>query len=629
MTDLELLQNYAGRGSEAAFRTLVERYLNLVHSVAMRHVQNPQLAEDVSQAVFILLARKAAGLKEGTVLGGWLFQTTRFVAARACRAERRRQQREQEANEMQLLSTPDQTWKRIAPALDEGLAQLGAADRNLVLLRFYEGKSHSEAGAALGLSEEAARKRGARALEKLRAWFTKRGTVLSATGLAAAMTANAVQAAPTELASGILAATAKASGAAALPELVRETLNAWRWLKLKLATACVIPGAAVVLIALAAQQPKKTTMPVTGKPNLVSSVGVSVTPQADAQAAVSKVENKASGNLRLHVVAKDSGEAIGRAMLALVGAPNWEQTYNFVTDDKGVCDIPLAADLERLVVGVLTPGWEARFVTWKPAQDDPVPAEYTLKVERVTNSIGGWLQDASGKGIENAQVWIQFGNGDYSARETPREQSGVLFPAPVATSDRDGRWSCAVIPNKESSFTLEARHPNFARTSIASSWPEPIEPKEEREKVRQLWAGTLITTLGQGLELQGRVTDEAGRPIAGARIEHKPSEEGGVSLRAGADGRFAFSKLNTGEFEIVASAEGFAPEVRKVQIGQQSAPLDIVLKPGALLRLRLVDKNETPVPGATVVLERWGDRSAPAHWRRSGASHSLRISLPG
>src|SRR2546429_7102902 len=173
MNDWELLQSYARRGSETAFRTLVERYLNLVHSVAARQVQDAQLVEEVSQAVFILLARKAGSMKEGTLLGGWLFRTTRFVAARARRAEQRRQRREREAYEMQTLTAPDQTWRRIAPVLDEALEQLGRTDRHLLLLRFYEEKNHKEAGAAVGLNEEAARKRGARALEKLRSWFER------------------------------------------------------------------------------------------------------------------------------------------------------------------------------------------------------------------------------------------------------------------------------------------------------------------------------------------------------------------------------------------------------------------------------------------------------------------------
>src|SRR6266404_830956 len=103
INDLELLRAYAANGSDDAFRTVLERYVGLVHSAALRQVRNPQLAEEVTQAVFIVLARKAASLRSGTVLAGWLFRTTRFVAARAVRDEQRRQRREQEAAFMESL----------------------------------------------------------------------------------------------------------------------------------------------------------------------------------------------------------------------------------------------------------------------------------------------------------------------------------------------------------------------------------------------------------------------------------------------------------------------------------------------------------------------------------------------
>jgi hypothetical protein len=100
MEDHKLLQEYVGCGSETAFRTLVERHLNMVHSVAMRQVNDLHLAEEVSQAVFILLARKARSFRSGVLLSGWLFRTTRFVAARAVRSEQRRRNRDQEAFHM-------------------------------------------------------------------------------------------------------------------------------------------------------------------------------------------------------------------------------------------------------------------------------------------------------------------------------------------------------------------------------------------------------------------------------------------------------------------------------------------------------------------------------------------------
>src|SRR5437763_15217991 len=85
MDDWELLQEYAQRGSEGSFREVVNRHLGLGYSAALRQVNDPALAEEICQAVFIVLARGAGGCLHGTVVTGWLFSTTRFVASRAWR----------------------------------------------------------------------------------------------------------------------------------------------------------------------------------------------------------------------------------------------------------------------------------------------------------------------------------------------------------------------------------------------------------------------------------------------------------------------------------------------------------------------------------------------------------------
>src|SRR2546423_5464609 len=165
----QLLAEFVNNGSEAAFREIVARYVDLVYSAAVRLVNHDShLAEDVTQTVFADLARMAPGLSAKVLLGGWLHRHTCFVASKARRGERRRQLREKKAAEMN--STEDNHGDELAslaPILDEAINQLGSEDRRAILLRFFEQCDFRAVGEALGSNEEAARKRVSRALDKL------------------------------------------------------------------------------------------------------------------------------------------------------------------------------------------------------------------------------------------------------------------------------------------------------------------------------------------------------------------------------------------------------------------------------------------------------------------------------
>ena len=248
MDDLQLLRRYADEGSEDAFGELVARHVNLVYSAALRRTGgDAHLAEDVAQLVFADLARKAPALPPGVVLAGWLHRASGFAAAQLIRGERRRQLREQEAVTMNH-SEPAPDWEHIRPLLDAALDELGAADRDAVVLRFMEQRSLAAVGAALGTNEEAARKRVHRALEKMRARLVRQGVTTTAASLSAAIAVNAVQVAPAGLAATLtttsLAATA--GGTAGTLTLLKYTIMTK--LKFGVISAIIVAGIAVPLV---------------------------------------------------------------------------------------------------------------------------------------------------------------------------------------------------------------------------------------------------------------------------------------------------------------------------------------------------------------------------------------------
>ena len=245
-TDMDLVRQYAALQAEPAFETLVNRHVNLVYSTALRRVGNPAAAEEITQAVFIILARKAAKLRPDIVLPAWLHETTRYVAASFLRGEIRRRHREQEAYMQSTLQPADDAvWEQLAPLLDEAIGRLRSADRNVVVLRYFQNQTTREIAAALNIGEEAAKKRLTRAVRKLRLDFFKRGINVSATALSGIVPAHSIQAAPVALAK-TLTASALANGVTASTStstIVNGALKLMAWTKAKaaaVATAVVI-----------------------------------------------------------------------------------------------------------------------------------------------------------------------------------------------------------------------------------------------------------------------------------------------------------------------------------------------------------------------------------------------------
>jgi RNA polymerase sigma factor (sigma-70 family) len=265
MDDAALLANYVRTGSQQDFATLVNRHANWVYTVCRRHAGDA-LAEDVTQAVFATLARKAPHLGPGASISGWLFKTARYVSATARKIEYRRRKHEQRAAAMkseQATPPAGQDWQQILPQLDDAVARLPERDSRLILLRFYQGLSHREAATLIGISPAAAQRRLSRAIEKLRARLKHFPLVLSPGAFEHGLEHQVITAAPGHVVSASISVASAVPSAQA--ELIMKGVVIMKRLyilKLAGAAACLLTLLALAGMAVWLVLPAKAAAPV-------------------------------------------------------------------------------------------------------------------------------------------------------------------------------------------------------------------------------------------------------------------------------------------------------------------------------------------------------------------------------
>jgi RNA polymerase sigma factor (sigma-70 family) len=207
--DPELLRHYLENQSEAAFSELVRRHLALVYGTALRRTNgDSHRAEDIAQLVFVRLAREAMKVARHPAIHGWLYVATRHAAAEVMRTEQRRKNREAKIHAMhhdEKVPTKE-AWHDLRPDLDAVLEELEDRERDVVLLRFFDGRPFAEIGVALRISEDAARMRVDRALEKLRTILARRGVTSTTAALGVALAAQGAVTVPSGLAAAISSA---------------------------------------------------------------------------------------------------------------------------------------------------------------------------------------------------------------------------------------------------------------------------------------------------------------------------------------------------------------------------------------------------------------------------------------
>jgi RNA polymerase sigma-70 factor (ECF subfamily) len=198
-SDEDILEIFVKTGDELAFRQLAERYSGLIFHTALRTLKNRTLAEDVTQRVLSVLARKASHVAQsGAPLPAWLHRTT-LLEAKSVRRSEFRHHRKKEA----LMNAPTESahvessaWQDALPHLDAAIDTLPEADRHVLLLHFVNELTFPEIARRVGKSAAAVQKQSRRALEELQRTLRRRGVTLSIGILTAGLTAEMAKAAP-------------------------------------------------------------------------------------------------------------------------------------------------------------------------------------------------------------------------------------------------------------------------------------------------------------------------------------------------------------------------------------------------------------------------------------------------
>ncbi|MGV3773687.1 MAG: sigma-70 family RNA polymerase sigma factor [Verrucomicrobiales bacterium] len=615
MEDHELLREYIDNRSEAAFGELVNRHINLVHSAALRQVHgDAHAAEDITQSVFLDLARKAKSLARHTSLAGWLYTSARYLAANTRRSETRRRSREQEAqvmNELFNYPSSETPWAELRPLIDEAMHELSTPDREAILLRYFEKLSYADVGRRLRLSENAARMRAERALEKLRSILEKHGLATTTMGLSSILALHAVSAAPGFLANRIANAVISTSPATFFGlNPIGQFLATPRFkVALGLLGLCLLSFLLVETLSrkdlTVTHNDLVRTKGSNAAENLSDSATLPGSPIAPLNSEEQELKSVASTSVlapgphhKLWTLSAETGEPVPNVP---VESRRWTSSgfkgEKLQSDAAGLCLIPSLADTKQLELTTRMDGYADTRLYWRPDRGEKIPAEHTVKLAKPA-WIGGRVVDADGYPVAGAKVG--FNHKEDLATINLNESHN--FSWIEVLTDSNGRWEInRIAPEMISHLYGSAKHPDHVPTSLFYVSKEP-------ESLKQLTEGTHLFTLGHALTISGVVLDSEEKPLAGATVRYgRVGDSDARTTTSNTDGSFIIPGCKPGPDLLSAEAHGFAPLTQRVDLSPATGPFAIMLSRGKPLRIRVVNHRGDPIPHVNAFLDTFGD----------------------
>ncbi len=610
MNDTELLEAFRERRSDEAFSELVRRYAGLVFSAASRRLSNVTLAEDITQIVFIRFAKSPPRVKNDAELAAWLHRVTVNATVDLWRSEIRRRARELQATLMQSPESEHVIWDDIAPKLDDALNQLGDCDRHIILLRFFSQKSMREVGASFGISEDAAKMRVSRAVERLRAQLGVAATASTVTALGILLTDNSVKAAPPQLDRRLGAIKPPASP----PVAGIAGLFAWLLQISGPQLAAVATVATLMVVATVdVMRPRSAVSPSTiesqaghaTKPTPLFTVkDPDSFPSADAAGLVPARQTK---NVRMSLRVSDSrtGEPLdGAKVTAVFFGPGGEsEGYDLTTDSEGAVGIPEADDPGKngsMNVFVDFAGYVSKSKVFPSS----IPGEYAMKLDLAppTMTVRGVVVDSQGQRVAGVKILSGQGLPDSSA---------------VLSRD-DGSWVCRNIPADASEFWFILKKSGYAPT-VVNFMTTVVD------------LTNLVLVIDRGFTIKGFITDVLNRPVPNAliktasgdpdyRVSTRSDQNGAFSiavrgeyaetssppLQTNQDGAVVIRGLTgngPGHGNLVVEAEGFAPQLRVLNLSIPSNICNFTLSSGKAFRGHVVNEEGTAISNAVVQVD--------------------------